>query len=64
MKKKPYKSEIKLCQKCNRQIFWETSLQQERKRWSKKPEEMPAKKPDAACKKKKKNVPEFGIWDH
>lgn len=61
MKKKPYKSELKLSQKCNRQIFWETSLQQERKRWPKKPEEMPAKKPAAACKK---SVPEFGIWDH
>jgi len=42
-------------------MFWEISLQQERKSWPKTSEEMPAKKPDAACKK---SVPEFGIWDH
>lgn len=52
MKKNPCKSELKISQKHNRQMFWETSLQQERKSWPKNPEEMPAKKPDAACKKK------------
>lgn len=31
-------------------MFWETLLQQARKSWPKNPEEMPAKKPDAAWK--------------
>lgn len=31
-------------------MFWETLLQQARKNWPKHPEEMPAKKPDGACK--------------
>lgn len=50
------------CQKHNSEMFWETSLQQERKSSPKNPEKMPVQKPDAACKKK--NVPEFGIWDY
>lgn len=32
-------------------MFWETSQQLERKSSPKNPEKMPAKKPDAACKK-------------